>query len=103
MELEQVKRQIIDGLNGLDHTLAPYREVAAAVTELGAPDLVTAYVGYEQLHDLYQDVIAAIQAAESPEAVLEAYRRLSPEPPSAPAPEPVPAEEGVSGISLSRQ
>ncbi|MFQ6027561.1 MAG: hypothetical protein ACE5Q6_08720 [Dehalococcoidia bacterium] len=89
MDLEAIKEELIEGLMSLDNALAPYRMVAHAVSELGAPELVSAYHGYTSLHEIYQQVVEEIKAAETPEEVVEAYRRLNPQ---------VPVEEGVTGI-----
>ena len=92
MDLEAVKEELVAGLETLDDGMEPYRMVARAVTQLGAPELVLAYQSYTELHQLYQLVIDRIGAAATPEEVLAAYRLLSP------APGQVEEEEGVIGI-----
>ena len=87
--LEALKDELIEGLMSVDNALAPYRMIAHAVSELGAPELVDAYQIYTSLHEIYEHVVEEIKAAKTPEEVVEAYRRLNPQ---------VPGEERVTGI-----
>jgi len=76
VDLEALKEELIEGLMSLDNSLAPYRMVAHAVSELGAPELVSAYHEYSSLHEIYQQVVEQIKPATTPEEVLAAYRQL---------------------------
>ena len=80
MDLEALKEELIEGLMSVDNSLAPYPMVAHAVSELGAPELVSAYQNYMTLHNIYQQVVEQIKGASTAEEVLEAYRAMNPQP-----------------------